>query len=323
MKAITYYEYGSIDNLKLEEVEIPTPEPKEVRIKIHAASINSWDWDLVQGTPFYVRLVGGGLKKPKKKIIGCDVAGIVESIGDEVSGLEVGDEVFGDISEYGWGGFAEYVCANESSFTHKPHFLTFEEAAAMPQAGVMALQGVRDYHRIRPDDKVLINGGGGGVGSFSIQLANLYGAEITAVDRTSKLDAMKALGADHVVDFTQEDVTKRAGSYHLILDTVGHHSIFEYKRILLPGGTYRLIGGSASVILQSMCIGPFVSAFGNKQMGILAHQPNKALDQLATLCENENIKPVIDRVLPLSETKEAFRHFGEGNFKGKVVIKCT
>lgn len=322
MQAITYYAYGSVDNLQLEEVEIPEPTSKEVRIKVHATSINSWDWDLLQGAPFYVRLAGGGLKQPKKKIMGCDVAGVVESVGAEVENLKVGDKVFGDISEYGWGGFAQYVCANEKAFTLKPEFITFEEAAAMPQAGVMALQGVRDFHHIKPGDKVLINGAGGGVGTFAIQLAKLHGAEITAVDMTSKLELLKSLGADHVVDFTKEDVTQRADKYHLILDVVGHHSIHDYKRILLSGGNYRLIGGSAAVLLQSLCIAPFISVFSNKKMGILAHKPNKGLGQLLTFYKNEGVKPVIDRVFPLSETTEAFRYFGKSNFKGKVVISC-
>ncbi|MEP5613471.1 MAG: NAD(P)-dependent alcohol dehydrogenase [Cyclobacteriaceae bacterium] len=321
MKAITYYEYGSVDNLKLEEVPKPQPKKNEICIKVHAASINSWDWDLVQGTPFYVRLAGGGIKKPIKKIIGCDVAGIVESVGDGATLFKAGDEVFADISQYGWGGFAEYVCAKEKAFVHKPSGMSFMEAAAIPQAGVMALQGIRDYRDIQPGEKVLINGAGGGVGTFAIQLAKLYDAHITAVDRTSKLDFMQTLGADEVIDFTEEDFTERDAAYDLILDVVGHHSIYDYKRVLKPGGDYRMIGGASSLILQSMFVAPFISMFGSKKMGILGHQPNKGLDHLIDLYSKNEVKPIIDSVFPLEETRDAFEYFGKGHVKGKVVIK--
>ncbi|MEP1093878.1 MAG: NAD(P)-dependent alcohol dehydrogenase [Cyclobacteriaceae bacterium] len=320
MKAITYYEYGSVDNLELEEVPKPTPKKDELRIKVHAVSINSWDWDLMQGTPFYVRLAGGGIKKPIKKIIGCDVAGVVESVGESTSKFKIGDEVFGDISSYGWGGFAEYVCAKEKAFVQKPSSMSFEEAAAIPQAGVMALQGIRDYREIQSGDSVLINGAGGGVGSFAIQLARLMGAHITAVDRTSKLDFMKSLGADEVIDFTEEDFTQLDEAYDLILDVVGHHSIYDYKRVLNAGGNYRMIGGASSLILQSMFVAPFISMLGSRKMGILGHQPNKGLDHLIDLFLKQDVKPIIDSVFPLEKTREAFECFGKGHVKGKVVI---
>lgn len=323
MKAITYYEYGSVDNLTLEEAPKPIPKKGEVCIKVHAVSINSWDWDLVQGTPFYVRLAGGGIRKPIKRIIGCDVAGTVESVGDDVTKFKIGDEVFGDISQYGWGGFAEYACAKDKAFVRKPFDMSFEEAAAIPQAGVMALQGIRDYREVKPNDKVLINGAGGGVGTFAIQLARLYGAHITAVDRSSKLDFMRSLGADEVIDFTEEDFTRRNEKYDLILDVVGHHSIYDYKRVLNAGGDYRMIGGTSSLILQAMFVAPFISMLGSRKMGILGHQPNKGLDHLIDLFSNKGVKPIIDSVFPLKETRQAFEHFGRGHVKGKVVVQCV
>ncbi len=320
MKAITYYQYGSVDNLKLEEVEKPAPKDNEVLIKMQAASINSWDWDLVQGAPFYVRLAGGGIRNPIKKIIGCDIAGIVEGVGKKVTKFQPGDEVFGDISQCGWGGFAEFVCAKENALTVKPSFITFEEAAATPQAGVMALQGIRDFKKIEAGVKMLVNGAGGGVGTFAIQMAKLYGAEVTGVDNSSKLSMMTSLGADHVIDFVEEDFTQKRNAYDYILDVVGHHSIYDYKRSLRRGGEYRMIGGPTSLILQAMMVAPFISMTGNKKMGILGHEPNKGLGDILELYRDRSIKPVIDSVYSLEDTVEAFRYFGRGLFKGKVVI---
>ena len=321
MKAITYYDYGSLDNMSLEEVDRPVPRDKEVLIRVRAASINSWDWDLVRGEPFYVRLAGGGLRRPIKKIIGCDVAGVVEQVGKKVTRFKVGDEIFGDISTSGWGGFAEYVCAKEKVLTSKPSHLSFEEAASLPQAGVMALQASRDFRKINPDDKILINGAGGGVGSFAIQLIKQFGAEITGVDRTSKFELMKSLGADHVIDFMEEDFTTGAKRYDYIIDVVGHHSIYDFKRVLEPKGEYRMIGGPSYLILQAMFVAPLISLLTNKKMGILGHEPNKDLDYLTERIEKGTLRPIIDRVFPLERTPEAFSYFGEGEVKGKVIIK--
>ncbi len=323
MKAITYYAYGSPDNMGLEEVERPIPKDKEVRVKVSAASINSWDWDLVRGEPFYVRLVGGGLRRPIKKIIGCDISGVVEQVGKNATRFKIGDEVVGDISQFGWGGFAEYVCAKEKAFTPKPSGLSFEVAASLPQAGVMALQAARDFRKIQVDDQVLINGAGGGVGSFAIQFIKAFGAEITGVDRSSKFEMMRSLGADHVIDFTQEDFTQNTKRYDYIIDVVGHHSLYDFKRVLKPGGEYRMIGGPGNLILQAMFVAPFISLFTSKKMGILGHQPNKDLSYIIGLIEKEELKPVIDSVFSLEQTPEAFKHFGEGHVKGKVVIKVS
>ena len=288
-------------------------------IKIHAASVNSWDWDLLRGKPFLNRL--GGLLKPKYKILGADIAGRVEAIGREVNHISVGDEVFGDISWCGWGGFAEYVCVNAEALTLKPASMTFEEAAAIPQAGVLALQGLRDIGQIHEAKKVLINGAGGGVGTFALQIAKLYGAEVTCVDSKKKLDTLKSIGADHVIDYTEEDFAQKGQFYDLILDVVGTRSIFDYKRVLNPKGRYVMIGGSTSRILQLLILGPMIYKTESKKMAILIHKPNKN-DQnfLKELFVAGKLVPIIDRRYSLHQVEEAILHLGEGNVKGKVVV---
>ncbi|MFJ8261137.1 NAD(P)-dependent alcohol dehydrogenase [Rummeliibacillus sp. NPDC094406] len=273
MKAMVYNKYGTTNVLNLKELEIPTLKQNEVLVKIHAASVNSWDWDLLRGKPFMNRL--GGLLKPKYKILGADIAGRVEAIGREVNHISVGDEVFGDISWCGWGGFAEYVSVNAEALTMKPASMTFEEAAAIPQAGVLALQGLRDIGQIQEAKKVLINGAGGGVGTFALQIAKLYGAEVTCVDSKKKLDTLKSIGADHVIDYTEEDFAQKGQFYDLILDVVGTRSIFDYKRVLNPKGRYVMIGGSTSRILQLLILRPIIYKTENKKMALLIHKPNK------------------------------------------------
>ncbi|WP_066303608.1 NAD(P)-dependent alcohol dehydrogenase [Bacillus sp. FJAT-29814] len=319
MKAMVYNKYGTMDVLHLKELEMPVVKQNEVLVKVHAASVNSWDWDLLRGKPFLNRL--GGIFKPKYKILGADIAGRVEAVGSEVKHLSVGDEVFGDISWCGWGGFAEYVSVNAEALTLKPSSMTFEEAAAIPQAGVLALQGLRDKGQIHEAKKVLINGAGGGVGTFSLQMAKLKGAEVTCVDSKKKLDTLKSIGADHVIDYTEEDFTKNGQHYDLILDVVGTRSIFDYKRALNPEGTYVMIGGSASLILQLLVLGPRILKKERKKMAILIHKPNKN-DQnfLSELFVAGKLIPVIDKRYPLSQVEEAIRYLGEGHAKGKVVI---
>ncbi len=238
MKAIVYEKYGPPEVLQLKEVEKPTPKDDEVLIKVHVASANAAGWHLLRADPFFVRLMGGGLLKPKNKILGADIAGRVEAVGRNVKQFQPGDEVFGDISGCGFGGFAEYVCARENALVLKPASMTFEEAAAIPQAAVLALQGLRDKRQIQPGQKVLINGAGGGVGTFAVQLAKYFGAEVTGVDSTKKLDMLRSIGADHVIDYTQKDYTKSGQCYDLILDVAAHRSIFDYKRALSPEGIY-------------------------------------------------------------------------------------
>jgi NADPH:quinone reductase-like Zn-dependent oxidoreductase len=319
MKAMVYNKYGTTNVLNLNEIEIPALKQNEVLVKIHAVSVNSWDWDLLRGKPFLARL--GGLLKPKYKILGADIAGRVEAVGREVNHISIGDEVFGDISWCGWGGFAEYVSVNEEALTLKPASMTFEEAAAIPQAGVLALQGLRDIGQIHEAKKVLINGAGGGVGTFALQIAKLYGAEVTCVDSKKKLDTLKSIGADHVIDYTEEDFTKKGQFYDLILDVVGTRSIFDYKRVLNPKGTYVMIGGSMSLMLQLLLLGPMIYKTESKKMAILVHKPNKK-DQnfLKELFVAGKLVPVIDRRYSLSQVAEAICYLGEGHAKGKVVV---
>ncbi len=319
MKAIVYERYGSPDVLQLKEVAKPTPKDNEVLIKVHAASINSWDWELLRGKPFVNRLLFG-LLKPKIKILGADIAGRVEAVGRNVKQFQPGDEVFGDLCECGWGGFAEYVCARENALALKSASMTFEEVAAVPQAAAMALQGLRDKGQIQPGQKVLINGAGGGVGTFAVQIAKSFEAEVTGVDSTRKLDMLRSIGADQVIDYTQEDFTKSGQRYDLILDVAAYHSIFDYKRALSPKGIYVMVGGSSARIFQTIFLGPLISMTGSKKLGILAHKPNKGLDFMKELFEAGKVVPVIDRRYPLSEVPEALRHFGEGHAKGKLII---
>jgi len=318
MKAIVYTKYGPPDVLELKEVERPASKDNEVLVKVHAASVNDWDWGLLRGKPFMNRI--GGLLRPKYKILGADIAGRVEAVDKNVKQFQPGDEVFGDISGCGFGGFAEYVCARENALVLKPASMTFEEAAAVPQAAILALQGLRGKRQIQSGQKVLINGAGGGAGTFAVQIAKSFGAEVTGVDSTRKLDIMRSIGADHVIDYTKEDFTKSGQRYDLILDMAAYHSIFDYKRALSPKGIYVMVGGSMFRFSQVMFLGPLISMTTSKKMGILAHKPNKDLAFMKELLEAGKVVPVIDRRYPLSEVAEALRYFGEGHARGKVVI---
>jgi len=320
MKAVVYRKYGTPDVLKLEEVETPSPKDNEVLVKVHATAVNSWDWDLLRGSPFLVRLMGGGISKPKLNILGCDVAGTVEEVGKKITQFNVGDQVFGDLSGGKWGGFAEYAIGREKELILKPKGVSFEQAASLPQAAVMALQGIRDHGKVKSMDKVLINGAGGGIGSFALQMAKKAGAEITGVDSVDKFDLMKSLGADYVIDYQEEDFTKNGLQYDLILDVVGHHSIFDYKKVLAPNGMYRMIGGPTPLIFQSVFLAPFLTIFNKKKMGILAQETNKDLAYLAELVETGKLNPIIDKVFPLEQTADALQYLGEGKALGKVVI---
>jgi len=320
MKAIVYTKYGSPDVLQLKEVEKPIPKDDEVLVKVHAASINSWDWDMLTGRPLEYRLMSGLLEPKKTKILGCDIAGRVEAVGKNAKQFHRDDDVFGDLCGGSWRGFAEYVCARENELTLKPAGMTFEEAAATPQAGLLALQGLCDKKEIMPGHKILINGAGGGVGTFAIQIAKSFSAEVTGVDSTDKLGIMSSLGADHVIDYTQEDFTKNGKYYDLILDVKTNRSMFDYKRSLSSDGLYVTVGGKSARILQIVFFGPLISMIGNKKLVLIMHKPNKNLNIINELFESGKVKPVIDRCFPLSETAEAFRYFGEGHFKGKVVI---
>jgi NADPH:quinone reductase-like Zn-dependent oxidoreductase len=321
MKAMVYHNYGSPDVLKLEEVERPTPKDDEVLVKVHAASANAYDWHLLRADPFLVRLMGGGLLKPKNKILGADIAGRVEAVGRNVKQFQVGDEVFGDLSACGNGGFAEYVSVPENALALKPASMTFGEAAAVPMAAVTALQGLRDNGQIQPGQKVLINGASGGVGTFAVQIAKSFGAEVTAVCSTSKLDMVRSMGADQVIDYTQEDFTKSGQRYNLILAVNGYHPISAYKRTLSPKGMYVMAGGSTAQIFQALLLGSWMSMTGGKKMGALLAKPNqKDLVFMKELLEAGKVVPVIDRCYPLCELPEAIRYLEAGHARGKVVI---
>lgn len=320
MKAIVFEKYGSPEVLQLKEVAKPSPKDNQAQIRVHASSINDWDWGLLRGKPFINRLLFG-LLKPRIKILGVDIAGRVEAVGCNVRRFRPGDEVFGDLSGCGWGGFAEYVCVPENALVLKPAKMTFEQAAALPQAGGLAVQGLRDKGRIQPGQKVLINGAGGGAGSLAVQIAKAFGADVTGVDQTAKLDMMRSIGADRVIDYTQEDYTKTGKRYDLILDVAGYRSIFDCKRALNPNGTYVMVGGASARIFQAIFLGLWISKTGSRRMGILAHKPNKGLDFLGELIEAGKVVPVIDRRYPLSEVPEALRYFGTGQAKGKIIIK--
>lgn len=319
MKAIIFTKYGPPEVLRLGEIDKPAPKDDEVLVKVLATSVNSWDWELLRGTPFANRLTFG-LLKPRIRTLGADIAGKVEAVGSNVKQFQPGDEVFGDLSGCGWGGFAEYVCACENALMLKPSGLTFEQAAAVPQSADLAMQGLRYKGRIQSGQKVLINGAGGGVGTFAIQIAKSFGAEVTGVDSPPKLDLMRSIGADHVIDYTQENFTQNDRHYDFILDVAAHHSIFDYRRTLNPGGIYVLIGGTMSSIFQILCLGPLISMTGSKKIGILMARPNRELAFVKELLEAGKVKPVIDRLYPLSEVPQALRYLGEGKAKGKIVI---
>jgi NADPH:quinone reductase-like Zn-dependent oxidoreductase len=321
MKAIVCTKYGPPEVLQLAQVEKPVPKDNEVLVKVHAASVNKADWIMMRGKPFLVRLAGFGLLKPRNRIPGADVAGRVEAVGKDVKQLKPGDEVFGDLAQWGLGGFAEYVCAHEDALAVKPVNITFEEAAAVPMSALTALQGLRKG-KIQPGQKVLINGASGGVGTFTVQIAKSFGAEVTAVCSTRSLDVARSIGADHVVDYTQEDFTKNGQHYDLIIAANGYQPISAYKRALSPKGIYVMTGGSGAQMVQAMFLGPLISKIGSKKMGSLSDmKPNKEdYAFLRGLLEAGKIVPVIDRRYPLSQVPEALRYLGEGHARGKIVI---
>lgn len=321
MKAVVYTEYGSADVLHLIEVDKPIPADNEVLVKIHAASVNAADWRMMRADPFLVRLYAGLFKPAKFRILGADIAGRVEAVGKNVRQFQPGDEVYGDVFASGFGGFAEYKCARESELVLKPVNLSFEEAAAVPLAALTALHGLRDKGQIQPGQKVLINGASGGVGTFAVQLAKLFEAEVTAVCSAGKADMARALGADHVIDYTQENFTRSGRQYDLILAVNGNRSIFDYKRALSPRGIYVMAGGKPIQLFQALLLGPWLSMFGKQKMGALTSTPNQTdLLYMKELLEAGKIKPVIDRRYPLSKVPEAIRYVEDGHAKGKVVI---
>ena len=318
MKAIVQTKYGPPDLLRLQEVEKPAPREDDVLVEVHAASVNAYDWHLLTADIFLVRLMGGGLLKPKNTIPGADIAGRVEAAGRNVKQFRPGDEVFGDI---GHGAFAEYACVPESRLALKPAHLSFEEAAAVPMAALTALQGLRDAGQIQAGQKVLINGASGGVGTFAVQIAKSFGAEVTAVCSRRNLDQARSIGADRVIDYTREDFTQNGQPYDLIFAANGYHSLSAYKRALAPRGIYVMAGGSLAQNFEAMLMGPRMSETGGKKMGgVSAKMDQRDLGLIRELIETGKVKPVIDRHYPLSEAAEALRYLGAGHARGKVVI---
>ena len=320
MKAIVYYNYGSPDVLRLEELEKPAPREDEVLVKVHAAAVTPGDVIVVKGEPFLVRFYSG-LLKPKHKIPGKEMAGRVEAVGGNVLKMKPGDEVFGDMTVCGLGAFSEYVSVPENAIALKPANMSFEQAAAVPESAVVALQGLRDKGKIQPGQKVLINGASGGVGSFAVQIAKSFGAEVTAVCSTRNLDLARSLGADYVIDYTQEDFTQNGQQYDLILAANGYHPLSDYRRALSPKGIYVMTGGSTAQMNQAMLQGPWISMTGSKTMGNMLLKPNNNdLVFMKELIEAGKVIPVIDRRYPLSEVPDALRYLAKRHACGKIVI---
>jgi len=306
--------------MQFKEVGKPAPMEDEVLVNVHAASINAGDLETLRGE--WTARFGGPLR-PKSKIPGTDLAGRVEAVGENVKQFQPGDEVWGDLSfPYGFGSFAEYVCVSENALALKPASMTFEEAATYPHSAIITLQNLRDMGQIQPGHKVLINGAGGGMGTFAIQIAKYYGAEVTGVDNTRKLDMLRSIGADHVIDYTQEDFTKTEHRYDFILDVVAHRSIFAYRRALSPEGIFVIVGGSLSTFLQVILLGTLFSRTGSKKLSLNVWDQNSKEDLafLTKLFEAGMVVPVIDRRYPLSEVPDALRYLGDGYALGKIVI---
>jgi len=321
MKAIVYTEYGPPDVLQLKEVEKPTPKEGEVLVKIQAASANALDWHALRGTPFLQRLESG-FPHPKNTILGADVAGQVEAVGEKVTQFQPGDEVYGDLYWCGLGAFAQYVCIPQNSLALKPANISFEEAAAVPQAAFTALHAVRDQGQIQRRQKVLINGASGGVGTFAVQIAKSFGADVTGVCSTRNLEMVRSIGADQVIDYTQEDFTQNGQQYDLIVDIVANHSLSDLKHALSTKGICVVVGFSTIAhMLQVRLLGPWMSRNGAKKMGMLMPEENENdFAVLNELLETGKVVPVIDKHYTLSDAPEAIRYLEKGHARGKVVI---
>lgn len=321
MKTMQFTHYGAPDALRLTEVATPAPKADEVLVKIHAAAVNFGDSALMRGEPFLIRLTYQGINKPKITTLGADIAGVVTAVGERVTRFKVGDEVYGDLSKVGFGGFAEYVAVPESAVTFKPRRLSFEQAAAVPTAAVVALQGLRDKGKLQAGHTVLVHGASGGIGSFAVQIAKAYGAEVTAVCSARNAEMMRALGADHVVDYTQEDFTRNGRLYDLIFDVAARRSLFYYRRALRPHGRYVLAGGSIARLFQALLLGPVLSRAGGKKVLAFEVKVNTAdLDTLTALLEAGTIRAVIERCYPLAALPEAIRHYETRHARGKIVV---
>ena len=320
MKAILLREYGLPNALGIGEIAKPIPNEKEVLVRIHSASINDWDWGLVRGKPFIIRLFFG-LKKPKIKIPGVDVSGRVEAVGAEVSSFKIGDEIYCDLSGCGFGGFAEYVCVPEKILSKKPSNISFNDASALPHAGLLALQGLVEKGKVKTGQSVLINGAGGGVGTLGIQILKPYGVKVTGVDIAEKLDLMISLGFDSVMDYKKTDFTDTGEKYDLVLDTKSNRSVFKYARSLKKNGRYVTVGGSMYRLFEILLLGSLASLFTGKKLSVLNLRPNKGLDQISRLVEKGQIKPVVDGPFGFDKIPGLIQYFGEGKHLGKIVVE--
>lgn len=321
MKAIVQFEYGSADVLSLAEVDMPIAQSDEVLVKVHAAAVHAGDWHLMRGEPFLIRLIFGGLLKPKIRTLGTDMAGRVEAVGAKVTQFQPGDEVFGELSEFGFGTFAEYVSVPEKALALKPENLSFEQAAAVPISGLSALQALRDVGQVQPGQRVLINGAAGGVGSFAVQLAKAFGAEVTGVCSTRKVEMVRSLGANRIVDYTQEDIVQTTERYDLILDAAAYRSVFDFLPLLTPEGTYVMIGGSTARLLQVMLFGSLISKIRQRKVKCLMQKPSQAdLIFLRELITESKLSPFIDRCYSLSEVPTAIHYLEQRQAKGKIAI---
>lgn len=321
MRAIAQTEYGGPEVLSLQMVPKPVPSDNEVLVRVYAAAASAGDWHLMRGKPLFIRPMFGGVRQPKIKTLGSDVAGRVEAVGLGVTQFQPGDEVFGDLSECGFGAFAEYVCAAEAALVLKPENIAFEVAAAVPGSALAALQGLRDCGQIQPGQKVLINGASGGVGSLAVQLAKGFGAEVTAVCSTKKVEMVRSLHPDHLIDYTQTDFTQTGQRYDLILDAAAYRSILDYLPALTPNGTYVLVGGATAQFLQGMLLGPLISRVSGRRVTCLATKPNQAdLTTLRDLLATGKFAPFIGQRYDLSEVPTAIRHLEQRQVTGKAVI---
>ena len=319
MRAMRFERYGSPDRLKLVDVPTPVPDDHEVLVRVRAASINSWDWDLLAGT-FQGRLGFMAWRKPRFEILGADVAGVVESVGGRVHDLQVGDEVYGEISQHGWGGFAEYVVVPARVLTEKPRRMTFEQAAVTPQAGLLALQALEVAGRMQPGCRVLINGAGGGVGTFAIQIAKSLGAAVTGIDHADKFAAMRSIGVDGVIDYTEHDFTTAGERYDVIIDPVAAHPVRAYRRALDVNGVAVIVGGSMRALLGAAAFGRLAMTKG-RSVRVLAFKPRREdLARLSQLIDSGDVIPVIGHRYPLDSLPEAFRRYARGEFTGKIVV---
>ena len=318
MKAVVYTRYGPPDVLRLTDLQMPVPNDDEVLVQVHAVSLNATDWEVLRGKPLYSRIMGPF--RPRHNILGSDIAGRVQAAGRNATRFGPGEDVFADILSH-MGGFAESVCVPETALAPMPAGMTYEQAAALPQAGAIALQGIQDKGQVQPGQTVLINGAGGGSGMYAIQLAKLNGAEVTGVDNSEKLEFMRSLGADHVIDYTRDDFTRNGRTYDLILDLAAHRAAFAYKSSLMPGARYLYVGGSVATLLQVLLIGPVIGRTEGKKIRLLAvRQGAQHLAPIIDLCQAGKLATVIDRRYRLNEVPEALRYLGEGHAKGKVVV---